>query len=219
VILQGKVMKISWLGHAAFLIETSKGTTIVTDPYEAGSYGGAVGYSPIDIDADIVTVSHQHADHNHTKGFKGAQIISAQDRVNIKGVAIEGVASYHDNQQGSSRGRNIIFVIKADELTIVHCGDLGTTDITADKLKNPDIVFIPVGGTFTLDAAGATEVIQQIKPAITIPMHFKTPKLGFPIDGVDAFLHGKDWQELDLLELSRESLSSFKPIVVLKPQR
>jgi L-ascorbate metabolism protein UlaG (beta-lactamase superfamily) len=212
-------MKISWLGHASFLLETTKGTKIITDPYEAGSYSGAIGYAPIKIQPDIVTVSHAHSDHSYTREFKTAQVVDKEGTVKIREVEIEGILSYHDDKRGALRGQNIIFVINTEGLKIVHLGDLGTKDIDVEKLKTSDIIFIPVGGTFTLDAKTATDLLEEISPKVTIPMHFKTPKLGFDIDKVDSFLKDKDYEKRDILEVSQQNINSFKKIVVLNYQR
>ncbi len=212
-------MKINWLGHACFLLETSQGTKIITDPYESGGYGGAVGYDPINLEADLVTVSHQHSDHNYIQPFKAAKIINQAGSFSIKDVTIEGIVSYHDAQRGSARGENIIFIITTDNLKLVHLGDLGTEDIDYSKFQNIDVALIPVGGTFTLDAKAATRVIEKISPRVAIPMHFKTPKLRFSIDGVDQFIQGKDSETRDSLEISGQTKDNFKKIVVLNHQR
>ena len=212
-------MKITWLGHSSFLIETSKGTKIVTDPYESGGYGGAVGYAPIDIEADIVTVSHGHSDHNYTKPFKAARIVDAVGKVSIKDVGIEGVSSYHDKEKGRARGLNIIFIIKADGLKVVHLGDLGTLDIDTRNIDGCDVLLVPIGGTFTLDSAEASEFMERIKPAVTVPMHFKTEKLAFSIEGLSKFLQGKSYEQKDVLEISFENAGSFKNVVALAYQR
>lgn len=212
-------MKISWLGHASFLLETNQGTKIITDPYESGGYAGAVGYGSINVEADIVTVSHQHSDHNYTQGLGEPRIVNKETKVTIKDVEIEGIASYHDEKKGKLRGKNIIFIIKVEGLKIIHFGDLGTKDIDYSRFQNIDIALIPVGGIFTLDAKGATEVLKQINPKITIPMHFKTPKLGFDIEGVDKFLIGKDYERRDSLEVNSQNINSFKKVIVLDYQR
>jgi len=212
-------MKISWMGHSCFLLETSKGTKLITDPYESGGYSGAVGYGPIDIAADIVTVSHQHPDHNYLKGFKAANIIDVPGEVKLKDITVEGVLSYHDKDEGRLRGENIIFIFSLESLKIAHFGDLGTLDINYGKLKNIDVALIPVGGTFTLDSKEADALVEKSSPKISIPMHFKTEKLGFDIDRVDKFLKDKDWEEKDILDINRDNMSSFKKIVVLRHQR
>jgi len=212
-------MKISWIGHSCFLLETEKGTKIITDPYEPGGYGGVVGYSAIDVSADLITVSHQHSDHNCVRGLDNSQVVDRQGKVSFPGVEIEGILSYHDKELGAARGENIIFVILTEGLKIVHLGDLGTEEIALDKLQDVDVLLIPVGGTFTLSAKEATALVDKIKPKVTIPMHFKTPKLGFDIDRVDAFLQGKDYENKNILEVTKENIGSFKNLLVLDYQR
>ena len=213
-------MRISWLGHACFLLETNQGTRLITDPYEPGGYGGAVGYSPINLEADIVTVSHQHADHNNIQDFKNSLIVSEEGKTLVKNIEIKGILSYHDKDKGQSRGENIIFTIWADGLKVVHFGDLGEKDIDLASFSDIDIAIVPVGGTFTIDAVEASQLIREISPKITIPMHYKTPKLGFDIDGVDKFLKANpDYEKKDFLEVNRDNIKLFKKIVVLKYQR
>jgi len=212
-------MKISWMGHSCFLLETNKGTKLITDPYEPGGYSGAVGYGPIDIEADIVTVSHQHSDHNYCSGLRTAKIIDTPGEAKVKDIVVKGLSSFHDQSQGKERGRNIIFIFEVENLKIVHFGDLGTVDINYSYLNDVDIALIPVGGTFTIDANQAHKLLKNISPQIVVPMHFKTEKLGFDIDRVDKFLKGEDWEEKDILDINRDNISSFKKIVVLRHQR
>ncbi|MFH1519817.1 MAG: MBL fold metallo-hydrolase [Candidatus Omnitrophota bacterium] len=213
-------MKVSWLGHACFLLETDQGTRLITDPYESGGYAGAVGYGPISLKADIVTVSHQHTDHNHIGEFKTAQVVDKKGKFKIKDFEIQGIPSYHDKEKGKERGPNIIFAIQADGLKIIHCGDLGTKDIDLTPFFDIDIAFIPVGGVFTIGAQEASDFLRQIVPKITIPMHFKTSKLGFDIDRVEKFLNlNPDYEKRVSLDISPQNRDSFKQIVVLEHQR
>ena len=207
-------MKITWLGHASFLIENKAGVKILTDPYD-----NTVGYDPIDIQPDIITVSHQHFDHNATSPFTGVKIVSNPDKTSINGVDIQGIATFHDKEEGAARGKNIIFIISTDGLSIAHFGDLGTMDIDYSLLTHIDIAFAPVGGTFTIDAKEATQLLTELNPKIFIPMHFKTNKLKFDIAGVEPFIAGKDYQQLDYLDVDNENISGFKKVVVLKHQR
>ena len=215
-------MRVEWLGHACFLLETSDGLKIITDPYEPGGFGGALGYSDINIKADIVTVSHGHADHNYIKAVSGAKVIDKQGSFKIASVGIEGLGSFHDKSGGFERGENIIFIFNINGLRIAHLGDLGHIPSDLEKLKNLDLLLIPVGGTFTIDAECATELVDLIKPRIVIPMHFKTDKLGFDIDGVDKFIKGKsNVQRLDKssIEIEKASLPEETRIIILKPSR
>jgi len=187
-------VKLKWFGHSSFGLTSASGKTLLTDPYEPGGYNGAVGYKPISINPDIVTVSHSHPDHNYTKPFPDSTIISKKDSYEIAGIKITGIPVYHDAKQGKERGNNIIFAYEIDGLRIAHCGDLGHTlsdkDIAA--LGRIDILFIPIGGHFTINAAQATAVVEKVKPKIVIPMHYKTGVLDFPITGIDEFLRGKN---------------------------
>ena len=205
-------MKISWLGHACFLMETSQGTKIITDPYDQ-----TVGYDSIGIDPDIVTVSHQHFDHNYTQEFREAKIFDKEGEFEEKGVKLKALLSFHDKEKGALRGKNLIFIIETEGIKVVHFGDLGTLELDYDKLKDIDIALIPVGGTFTIDAEEAGKLVEKIQPKIAIPMHYKTPKLGFSIDGVEKFLEGKEnVEEKEVLEIKKQELNYPTKIVVLK---
>jgi L-ascorbate metabolism protein UlaG (beta-lactamase superfamily) len=170
----------------------------------------------VNIDADIVTVSHKHPDHNFTKGFKKARILEKEGNFKIGDAEIKGILSYHDNQQGKARGTNIIFVFNVDGIKVVHFGDLGTTDIDYQALGGVDVALLPVGGVFTLEVDQIEELYQKLNPKICIPMHFKTTKLGFDIAAVDEFIRGKrEVEHRNLLELNPQNINSFKKIVVL----
>jgi L-ascorbate metabolism protein UlaG (beta-lactamase superfamily) len=217
-------MKIQWLGHAAFLLETEEGVRIVMDPYESGSYGGALGYGPIDVGADIVTVSHdQHEDHNYTSTVKGEPVITKGPGLDtVKGVEMKRVHTFHDDSGGKERGENYVFCLKADGMLICHMGDLGhvLTDSQVEEIGQPDVMLIPVGGTFTVGPQEASLVIDQLKPRVVIPMHYKTPQCGFPIEQVDSFLKGKSKVKKvgdSKVEIQQESLPDPTEIVVLEP--
>jgi L-ascorbate metabolism protein UlaG (beta-lactamase superfamily) len=184
-------MKITWLGHASFLIETADGTRVITDPFEAGSYGGAVGYAPITERADLVTVSHEHPDHNFVDSVGGnPEVVRGTGERTVKGVAVRGVASYHDESRGHERGKNTIYVLEADGLRVAHLGDLGHA-LSAEEaraLGPVDVLLAPVGGHFTIGPEDAKRVAERLGAKVVIPMHYKTDVLGFPIRPVDDFL-------------------------------
>jgi len=187
-------MKIKWYGHAAFLITSDQGIKIITDPYEPGAFGGQLSYGKIKDQADLVIISHDHADHNYTQDLPGApQIIKGSGSKTIKGISIKGIPTYHDPSKGSERGSNTIFTLKIDYIQLCHLGDLGhlLSDKELAEIGPVEILLIPVGGFFTIDPKEATQVAEQIKPKILIPMHFKTEKCGFPIAPVEDFLKGK----------------------------
>lgn len=188
-------MKLKYLAHAAFLLTTSGGTRIITDPYQPGSYGGAVGYRPIEEEADIITISHAHEDHSYiAPRHQKAQVIKTPGQHQTGDVSIVGIETDHDQSQGKERGKNLIFTFRADGITICHCGDLGLVpgEETVKDLGKVDILLLPVGGYYTIDAAEADRVIAKIKPGVVVPMHYKTEKLGFGIATVEPFVKGKN---------------------------
>ena len=216
-------MKIKLLGHAAFLITTADGTKIVTDPYEPGGFGGAIGYGPLREPADIVVVSHEHADHNYVKMVAGNPIVvrgSGEEK--HRGVTFRSLLTYHDPSRGAERGGNTVRVIEADGLILCHLGDLGEPVSAEDAtcLGPIDVLMVPVGGLFTIDSKGATAVVTRLRPRIAIPMHYKTPKVDFALAPVDDFLAGKQRVrkvEGSEVEVTRDSLPEPTEIVVLQP--
>ncbi len=183
-------MIITWLGHSAFKLQDkigSDGVTVITDPY-----GKETGLKMTSCEADIVTVSHDHNDHNNVDALRGNPfIINCAGEYDVKGVLIEGIDSYHDEEEGKSRGGNIIYRIEIDDISIVHLGDLGHVldNSQLEKLVGTDILLIPVGGKYTLDAHKAVEVISQIEPRIVIPMHYYTDGLAYEgLDAVEKFI-------------------------------
>ncbi|MBN1253710.1 MAG: MBL fold metallo-hydrolase [Deltaproteobacteria bacterium] len=216
-------MKITWYGHASFLITTAKGIKIITDPYEPGAFGGELQYGPISDEADIVTVSHDHADHNYVQGLPGKpQVIKGAGRHEIKGVVVEGFSAFHDASQGSQRGANIIFTFLTDDIRVCHLGDLGhvLSDNDIKNIGQIDVLMVPVGGAFTIGAKEASTVVGQLRPKLIFPMHLKTAKCNIPIEPVDTFLQGKkDVQRLDESSFifTKEDLKTGLGIVVLQP--
>ncbi len=183
-------MKIKWLGHAAFALTAADGTKLITDPYVPGAYDGAVSYDRITERADAATVSHDHADHNGAELLPGRPpVLKGTGPFTVKSLRIAGVETFHDPSGGAERGKNTIFIIEIDNLRIAHCGDLGhlPDEATVKSLGRVDILLVPVGGLFTIDAKGAAKLVEQVKPKLVIPMHYKTHKLGFQIAGVEEF--------------------------------
>ena len=217
-------MKIKWLGHASFLIASDTGTKIITDPFEA-SYvaSGGPSYGDIEESADIVTVSHDHTDHSNVATVRGKpDVIRKVGITKVKGMEFKGIASHHDEAGGSKRGKNTIFCFEVDGIRVCHLGDLGhqLSDKQASELGDVDILLIPVGGYYTIDAKVATQICVQLKPKVIIPMHFKTDKCGFPIAGVDEFLKGKETVKVlndSEVEFKQKELPSTPHIIVLQP--
>ena len=210
-------MKIKWLGHACFLLTDERGIRVLTDPFDE-----KVGYRLPAVEADIVTTSHNHYDHNNTGVVKGSFVhIARPGSYCEKGLEIKGIPTYHDEDEGTRRGENTVFVFSMDGLRVCHCGDLGhiPTPAQAEAIGPVDILLVPVGGTYTIDAAGAHEVMKLLKPSVTIPMHFKTDVLGFPIDGVNRFLSAAGGGERtgnQEITVNGDSLKQLSRIMVLE---
>ena len=198
-------MKISWLGHSCFKIESDGGKIIVTDPFDE-----AVGYPLPKAKADVVTVSHDHHDHNHVAAIGGnPAVVRGPGKKAAAGIEFEGIASYHDDRGGKRRGKNTIFSFEMDGIRVCHLGDLGhlLSEEDAAALGDVDVLMIPVGGVYTLDAGGAKKVVGQIRPKVVIPMHFMTPALTFKVDPPDRFLSGQKVERPGTtFEVSKERL-------------
>lgn len=182
-------MIITWQGHSCFKIQDKigpDGVTLVTDPFNKET-----GLKVPNFEADIVTVSHNHVDHNNVSVLRGNPfVIDCAGEYDFKGILVEGIDSFHDGAQGKDRGNNTIYRIEVEDISIVHLGDLGDVldNAQLEKLAGTDILLIPVGGKYTLDAKKAVEVISQIEPRIVIPMHYKIDGLKYDIDAVDKFV-------------------------------
>ncbi len=183
---------IKWLGHSCFLISLDDTLKIVTDPFDT-----TVGYPMPDETADICVVTHDHFDHNNVSVVKGnPEVVKGTGEREAKGIRFKGVASFHDEKQGSERGPNTIFTWEVGGIRLVHMGDLGV-DLSDSQIKEigaVDVLFVPTGGFYTIDAATATKVAIRLNAKVVIPMHYKMPFMGknFPIAPVDEFLKGKD---------------------------
>ena len=182
-------MKITWLAHSCFIVQSGAGVRLLTDPYDEGT-----GYEVKRVMADIVTVSHQHSDHANLLMVEGSDsdysLIQTAGSFSIKGFAIEGIATKHDAEGGTKRGDNIVYAIECDGFRICHLGDLGHR-LTQEQIKaigHVDILMIPVGGTFTIDARTARDVVAELDPMIVMPMHYKADVCKFPIEDEQPFL-------------------------------
>ena len=183
-------MKIYYFGHSCFKIEFDEGLSVVTDPYTG------VGYElPQGIAAEVVTCSHRHFDHDYLQGIRILQTALTQSgkfTLNAENgvLSAEGFESFHDEKCGVLRGKNIVFKLNYNGITVCHMGDIGepVQDVLADKIGRPDILLIPVGGTYTIDARGAREYVERLRPKIVIPMHFGNCGGTLDIAGVEEFL-------------------------------
>ena len=164
-------MELIWNGHSCFTVKTNEGT-VVLDPFEDGK---VPGYKPLRLEADLVLCSHEHADHN------------ARKCVTLSGkpceVAVETVASWHDDVHGAKRGPNTIHILNAEGMRIAHLGDLGCalSEAQAQALKGLDALLIPVGGFYTISAEQAYKIVQQLQPRVVIPMHYRDAAHGYDV--------------------------------------
>ncbi len=212
-------MKIKYLGHASFLITSDAGVRIITDPYETG---GNFSYGEITESADIVTVSHDHLDHSNVAAVRGnPKVVRGIAPVEIKEIEFKGIPTYHDDAGGKLRGNNIVFCFEVDGIRLCHLADLGhqLSPQQVAELGTIDILLIPVGGFYTIDAKVATQVCNQLKPKVIIPMHWNNKWSFSKIASVDEFLREKeDVSRLDTSEVAfkQGELPPTTQIMVLK---
>lgn len=178
-------MHLHWFGHSCFQMTFSNGTRVLTDPFDE-----SVGYPVPAVDSEIVTCSHDHFDHGYSQIVTGNPVVIRTTGAHeVGGVTIDGIASFHDDAQGSKRGSNVIYRYRADGLTIVHLGDLGhlPTPEQLAFIQDADVLLIPIGGFYTIDTDTALQVIAAAHPKTAIAMHFKTPAINFPISDESQF--------------------------------
>ncbi|MCR4391368.1 MAG: MBL fold metallo-hydrolase [Candidatus Acetothermia bacterium] len=182
------VLKLQWIGHACFRIESNDGTVILTDPYDE-----SVPYKAPTRPAHIVTVSHDHFDHNAVGRVKGSpEVIRGLGERTVRGITFRGIPAYHDTEGGKKRGRDVIIRFVVDGVTLAHFGDLGHT-LNAEQLRplqDVEVALLPVGGHFTIGAKEASEVVRSLpRLRVVIPMHYRTEVVkDWPIRPVDEFL-------------------------------
>jgi len=201
------MLQIRWHGHACW--EITNDTTLVTDPHD----GKSIGIPAPSVAGDIVLVSHDHYDHNSVKSVEkeGSKIVTDGRKRNILNVEIFGVDSFHDEDQGAKRGNNIMYKFVIDGISFCHLGDLGhqLDEDSLEKIGEVDILFVPIGGTFTIDDKGAWNVINKIKPKIIVPMHYKIGGLSLPIAGIDTFLYQAKYKVIPVgneIDIEKEDL-------------
>lgn len=190
------------------------------DPFDE-----AIGLKVPSAAADILLITHDHHDHNNKKAVKGSPfLIDGPGEYEVKDVFIQGIPAFHDDSHGKERGQNTIYTLETEELRLCHLGDLGQKELTPEQLEkigDIDILMIPVGGVYTIDAKEAVKIISQLEPRIVIPMHYAVPKLKIRLDGLDAFLKvmGRKTAEPlpKLLIKKKDLLAEETKIVVLAP--
>lgn len=215
-------MDIKYLGHSSFYLKGKTGA-VITDPYDSSMVGLKF---PKDLEASIVTVSHGHEDHNQANLVAGAPlVINIPGEYEKNGIRITGFGVYHDADMGAKRGKNNLYKIDIDEISILHCGDLGHTfsEDLVDEIGAVDILLIPVGGLYTIDADQAAKVIHELEPSIVIPMHYNSPALNQKVFGqlaaVSDFLKKMDIvapEPVKKLSLKKEDIGEEMKVVVME---
>jgi L-ascorbate metabolism protein UlaG (beta-lactamase superfamily) len=216
-------MVITWYGQSCFKIQSGQ-TVLIIDPFDK-----KIGLTPPKLEAQMVLVTHEHYDHNNVGVIKGSPfIIDSPGEYEVGGVRVRGIFSYHDtvdNDKGDKREPNTIYTIRVEGIVLAHLGDLGQTQLTEeqlDALGEVDILMVPVGGTYTIGAKEAVEIIGQIEPKITIPMHYNVDGLKIKLAGVDRFLKElgqKDLKPQEKLTVKQNNLPDPEEkmeVVVLK---
>ncbi len=216
-------MHINWHGQSCFQIQASRNkgeqVSIVIDPFDE-----ATGLRVPSLSADVLLITHGHHDHNNKKAVKGSPfLIEEPGEYEVKDVFIQGISSFHDEEEGKKRGLNTIYTIEVEEIRLCHLGDFGQKELTSDqieKIGDVDILMVPVGGVYTINSKGAAKVISQIEPRLVIPMHYHIPKLKIKLEMLDKFLKEMGWksaQSQPKLLIKKKDLPEETKIVVLQP--
>ena len=218
-------MDIKYLGHSSFKLR-GKDASLVTDPFDPKLVGLDYGK----VSAEVITLSHDHADHNASSRVTGTTkreipfVVDSPGEFEASGIGVIAISSFHDDKQGADRGKNLICVIQVDGLVVAHMGDLGhvLSDKQVSRIGPVDILFLPVGGSYTIGPVVAIKVIDQLSPSIVIPMHYKVEGMSSSFDGlvtVDEFLDKGGFENVrteEKLSVSSSSLPEETEVVVLK---
>jgi L-ascorbate metabolism protein UlaG (beta-lactamase superfamily) len=208
-------MEITWLGHSCFRIK-EKGVVLITDPYDS-----TIGYSLGRPKANIVTSSHSHPGHSFVAGIGGEpRVVRGPGEYEIADVFITGIRTFHDAEKGKNWGKNTVYLIEMDEITVCHLGDLGHTlsSEQVEEMSGVEVLMVPVGGLCTIDAAAAAEVVRLLEPRVIIPMHFKTDAVPFDLEPVADFLKEMGMKQISPepgLSLTKSTLPHETRVVVL----
>ena len=215
-----KLMDITYLGHSSFKLK-GRSASLITDPFSSDM----VGIKFPKNSAEIVTISHQHEDHNNIAAISDIKkIIDGPGEYEISGVSVIGVSVYHDDKKGAERGKNTIYIIEMDEVRSVHLGDIGHTlsEDIIEELGTVDILMIPVGGVYTINSTQAAEMVRAIEPNIVIPMHYKVDGMNESTFGnlakLEEFMDQVNLtvEKLDKLSVKKSELTDDKKVVVLE---
>ena len=210
-------MDVTWLGQSCFRLR-GRNAAVVTDPYSP-----SVG-PRLRLDANLVTISHGHEDHSHVQSVRDAYVIEGPGEYEVAGVSVQGMPTFHDDEQGAQHGRNTVYVIELDDVRVCHLGDLGHTldDHMLETIGNVDVLLVPVGGVNSLDAAKAAEVVRQVEPRYVVPMHFSHPAIRRELAPVERFLKemgmAEEAEAQSKLQVQASSAEGETKVVVLDPR-
>lgn len=213
-------MDIKYLGHASFFMKSKDGR-LVTDPFDS-----SIGLKFPKTETDVVTISHEHADHNSLKNVEGNYLrINMPGEYEKSGIRISGYATYHDGKKGAERGENTMYKIETEHIHILHCGDLGHVldDDFIEMIGEVDVLMVPTGGFYTIDSAQAVELVKKIEPSIVIPMHYNRKgldeKMFEQVKPVDDFLKqigAEGVQPVQKLTIKKEDLQGETKVVLME---
>ena len=212
-------MKITWYGHSCFLLTGKNGIRVLTDPCAP-----TTGYRLHDISCDVITSSHSHYDHNYFVAASGEPKVLTDGGADLDGMKIESVKTFHDREKGKQRGGNTVFCFDDSDIRVVHMGDFGEEGIrreTLEAIGRVDVLLMPIGGIYTVDAAEALEIADKLNPKILIPMHYKTEALEFELGGIDGFLREADGWNIQRLNgtsciITGNTLPEQKKVIVFE---
>ena len=210
-------MDVTWLGHGCFRLR-GRNAAVVCDPYPP-----AIGLKLARMDANVVTVSHDHENHSYTQVVRDAYEIRGPGEYEVAGVFVIGVPTFHDAEKGAKRGPNTMFLIEIDDVRICHLGDLGhkLDDAEAEAVSSADVLLVPVGGRTAINAVEAAEVVRLIEPRYVVPMHYAIPGLKVQLDPIDRFLKEMGVASPDpqpKLSVQKSSGEYETKVVVLEPK-
>ncbi|TME95580.1 MAG: MBL fold metallo-hydrolase [Chloroflexi bacterium] len=211
----GHSMDLTWLGHACFRMRGREGV-VLTDPPDPRS-----GHAIPKTDASLVTISHDHPGHSSLRSVGGEPVVlRGPGEYEVKEVLVTGIATFHDDDKGATRGRNTVFAIRLDDLVVCHLGDLGHELPAADleRLGDIDIVLVPISGADTnLTAAKAAEIVHQLEPKVVVPMSYDPDdkKKDTPFQRLLHELGVKELTPVPKLSVTRSSLPENVQVVAL----
>lgn len=206
-------MRVRWHGHSCFEFWDAN-TTVVVDPHD----GRSIGIKPPAVSADVVLVTHNHYDHNAVRVVHGKHddFIGRNGQFSAKGLSVEGLPAWHDSVKGAERGPNTMYLFEMDGISVCHCGDLGCIpdEDVLDRVRGVDMLFVPVGETFTMPLPEVKRFLEIVNPNVIVPMHYRVGGLSIPISPLDDFLEMIPEEAVDYIgneiDVTREDIDGMK---------